>query len=175
MAVIHAYRSRTPRVHATAFIADSAQVIGDVELEEDTSVWFGSVVRGDVNIIRIGRGSNIQDGTIMHVNRRGQPTILGDFVTVGHAARLHGCRIADHCLIGIGAIVLDGAEVGEESLVAAGSLVTPGTKIPPRSFVVGTPAKVRRAVNDADLDLIRRSARNYIELKNEYRTSEARS
>jgi carbonic anhydrase/acetyltransferase-like protein (isoleucine patch superfamily) len=158
-------------VHATAFIADSAEVIGDVELAEDTSVWFGSIVRADVNVIRIGRGTNIQDGTIMHVNRRGQPTILGDFVTVGHAARLHGCRIADHCLIGISAVVLDGAEVGEESLVAAGSLVAPGTKIPPRSFVIGSPAKVRRSVDEADLDLIRRSARNYIELKNEYRTS----
>lgn len=166
--MIHTYRSLTPRVHATAFVADSAHVIGDVELQEDTSVWFCSVLRADVNVIRIGRGTNIQDGTVMHANRGGQPTILGDFVTVGHAARLHGCRIADHCLIGVGAIVLDGAEVGEESLVAAGSLVAPGTKIPPRSFVMGTPAKVRRAVDEADLDLIRRSARNYIELKNEY-------
>lgn len=173
--MIHAYRALTPRVHATAFVADSAQIIGDVELAEDTSVWFCSVVRADVNIIRIGRGTNIQDGTIMHVNRHGQPTILGDFVTVGHAARLHGCRIADHCLIGIGAIVLDGAEVGEQSLVAAGSLVSPGTRIPPRSFVIGTPAKVRRAVDDADLELIRSSARNYIDLKNEYRTGGARS
>lgn len=168
--MIHTYRSLTPRVHPTAFVADSAHVIGDVELEEDTSVWFCSVLRADVNVIRIGRGTNIQDGTVMHVNRGGQPTILGDFVTVGHAARLHGCRIADHCLIGIGAIVLDGAEVGEQSLVAAGSLVAPGTKIPPRSFVMGAPAKVRRAVEEADLDLIRRSARNYIELKNEYRS-----
>lgn len=171
--MIHPYRSLAPRVHATAFVADSAQIIGDVELAEDTSVWFCSVVRGDVNVIRIGRGTNIQDGTIMHVNRNGQPTIVGDFVTVGHAARLHGCRIADHCLIGIGAIVLDGAEVGEESLVAAGSLVAPGTRIPPRSFVVGTPARVRRAVDGEDLDLIRRSARNYIELKNEYRSTGA--
>jgi carbonic anhydrase/acetyltransferase-like protein (isoleucine patch superfamily) len=169
--VIHPYRSLAPRVHATAFVADSAQIIGDVELAEDTSVWFCSVVRGDVNVIRIGRGTNIQDGTIMHVNRNGQPTIVGDFVTVGHAARLHGCRIADHCLIGIGAIVLDGAEVGEESLVAAGSLVAPGTRIPPRSFEVGTPASERRAVDGEDLDLIRRSARNYIELKNEYRSA----
>jgi carbonic anhydrase/acetyltransferase-like protein (isoleucine patch superfamily) len=168
--VIHSYRALTPQVHATAFVADSAHVIGDVELEEDASVWFCSVLRADVNVIRIGRGTNIQDGTIMHVNRRGQPTILGDFVTVGHAARLHGCRIADHCLIGIGAIVLDGAEVGEESLVAAGSLVAPGTRIPPRSFVIGTPATVRRPVNPTDLDLIRRSARNYIELKNDYRS-----
>jgi carbonic anhydrase/acetyltransferase-like protein (isoleucine patch superfamily) len=169
--VIHPYRSLTPRVHATAFVADSAHVIGDVELAEDTSVWFCSVVRADVNVIRIGRGTNIQDATVMHVNRGGQPTIVGDFVTVGHAARLHGCRIADHCLIGIGAIVLDGVEVGEESLVAAGSLVAPGSRIPPRSFVVGTPAKVRRAVDDEDLDLIRRSARNYIDLKNEYRSA----
>ncbi len=148
---------------------DSAHVIGDVELAEDSSVWFCTVVRGDVNYIRIGRGTNLQDGTVIHVNRRGEPTILGDFVTVGHAARLHGCRIASNCLIGIGAIVLDGVEIGEESLIAAGSLVAPGTKIPPRSLVMGSPARVRRAIADQDLDLIHRSALNYIQLKNEYR------
>jgi carbonic anhydrase/acetyltransferase-like protein (isoleucine patch superfamily) len=167
--MIHAYRAATPRVHPSVFVADSAHVIGDVELGEDASVWFCSVLRADVNVIRIGRGTNIQDGTVMHANRRGEPTILGDFVTVGHAARLHGCRIADHCLIGIGAIVLDGAEIGRESVVAAGSLLAPGTKIPPRSLVMGSPAKVRRAVDEDDLDLIRRSAQNYIELKNDYR------
>lgn len=166
--MIHPYRATVPRVHPTAFVETSAHLIGDVELGEDASVWFASVLRGDVNAIRVGRGTNIQDGTVIHVNRRGPPTLLGDFVTVGHAARLHGCRIASHCLVGIGAIVLDGVEIGEESLVAAGSLVAPGTTVPPRSMVVGSPAQVRRAVTDQDLELIRRSAQNYIALKNDY-------
>jgi carbonic anhydrase/acetyltransferase-like protein (isoleucine patch superfamily) len=166
--LLHPYLDRRPVVHPTAFVHDSAHVIGDVELGADSSVWFGSVLRGDVNFIRVGRGTNIQDGAVIHVNRRGQPTILEEFVTVGHGARLHGCRIAAHCLIGIGAIVLDGVELGEECLVAAGSLVAPGTKVPPRSLVMGSPARVRREITDEDRDLIRRSAQNYIALKNEY-------
>jgi carbonic anhydrase/acetyltransferase-like protein (isoleucine patch superfamily) len=166
--MIHSYRLASPRIHPTAFVEASAHVIGDVELGEDASVWFGTVLRADVNAIRIGRGSNLQDGTVVHVNRRGQPTIVGDFVTVGHAARLHGCRIASHCLVGIGAIVLDGVEIGEESLVAAGSLVAPGTKIPARSVVMGSPATVRRAVTAQDIELIRRSATSYVALKNDY-------
>jgi carbonic anhydrase/acetyltransferase-like protein (isoleucine patch superfamily) len=157
--MIHVYGTTRPQIHASAFVEASAHVIGNVTLGENTSVWFNSVLRGDVNEIRVGRGTNIQDGTIVHVNRGGTPTILEDFVTVGHAARLHGCNIASHCLIGIGSIVLDGVELGEYCLVAAGSLVTPGTKAPPRS---------RREVDAADLDLIRRSADNYIALKNEY-------
>jgi len=172
--MIHAHGNLNPRIHPTAFVEASAHVIGDVELGEDTSVWFGTVVRADVNAIRIGRGSNVQDATVVHVNRRGQPTILGDFVTVGHAARLHGCRIASHCLIGIGAIVLDGADIGEESLVAAGSLVAPGTTIPPRSLVMGSPATVRRPVTAQDVELIRRSATNYVALKNDYLAGAAR-
>jgi carbonic anhydrase/acetyltransferase-like protein (isoleucine patch superfamily) len=166
--VIHPYRSVVPSVHPSVWVADSAHVIGDVALAEDASVWFGSVVRGDVNFVRVGRGTNIQDGTIVHVNRLGTPTILGDFVTVGHAARLHGCTVASHCLIGIGAIVLDGAEVGEESIIAAGALVAPGSKIPPRSMVMGAPAKVKREVRADDVDLILRSAQGYITLKNDY-------
>lgn len=166
--MIHPYLTAVPRIHPTAFVEASAHVIGDVELGEDASVWFCTVLRADVHAIRVGRGSNLQDGTVVHVNRRGQPTILGDFVTVGHAARLHGCRIASRCLIGIGAIVLDGAEIGEESVVAAGSLVAPVTKIPPRSLVMGSPARVRRPVGDTELELIRRSAENYVKLKNDY-------
>lgn len=166
--MIHPYRTARPRIPPTAFVHASAHVVGDVELGEDASVWFCAVLRGDVNIIRVGRGTNIQDGTVVHVNRLGQPTLLGDFVTVGHAARLHGCTIAAHCLIGIGAIVLDGAELGEECLVAAGALVPPGLKVPPRSFLMGTPATVRREVTADDLDLIHRSAQSYIALKNDY-------
>lgn len=172
--MLHPYRGRTPVVHPTAFVHDSAHVIGDVTLEEDASVWFCSVLRADVNVIRVGRGTNIQDGTVIHVNRGGPPTVLEDHVTVGHGARLHGCHVASHCLIGIGAIVLDGVELGEECLVAAGSLVAPGTKIPPRSLVMGVPARVRREITEEDRELIRRSARNYIGLKNDYQAGTTR-
>lgn len=143
-------------------------MIGDVELAEETSVWFTSVLRGDVNFIRVGRGTNIQDGTIVHVNRRGTPTVLEEFVTVGHAARLHGCHIKSHCLIGIGAIVLDGAVLEEECLVAAGAVVSPGTLVPRGSVLMGAPARVKRQVTPADLDLIHRSAEGYIALRGEY-------
>ncbi len=172
--MLHPYRGRTPVVHPTAFVHDSAHVIGDVTLEEDASVWFCSVLRADVNVIRVGRGTNIQDGTVIHVNRRGPPTVLEDHVTVGHGARLHGCHVASHCLIGIGAIVLDGVELGEECLVAAGSLVAPGTKIPPRSLVMGVPARARREITEEDRELIRRSALSYIGLKNDYQAGTAR-
>ncbi len=167
--MIHPYRGGVPKVHPTAFVEASAQIIGDVELAEDVSVWFQAVIRGDVNQIRIGPGTNIQDGTVVHVNRRGSPTLLEEFVTVGHGARLHGCHIKSHCLIGIGAIVLDGVVLEEECLVAAGSLVAPGINVPRGSVLMGAPARVRRTVTPDDLDLIRRSAQNYIALKNEYR------
>lgn len=169
--MIHAYQGVMPRVHPTAFVEASAQVIGDVELGEDASVWFCTVIRGDVNSIRVGRGSNIQDGSVVHVNRRGFPTILEEFVTVGHGARLHGCHIRSHCLIGIGAVVLDGAVLEEECLVAAGALVAPGTKVPRGSLLMGVPARVVRQVTESDLELIHRSAKNYVQLKNEYRAA----
>jgi carbonic anhydrase/acetyltransferase-like protein (isoleucine patch superfamily) len=166
--VIHPYKGITPKVHPTAFVAASAQVIGDVELAEETSVWFTTVLRGDVNYIRVGRGTNVQDGTIIHVNRRGSPTILEDYVTVGHAARLHGCHVRSHCLIGIGAIVLDGVVLEEECLVAAGAVVAPGTRAPRGSVLMGSPARVKRQVTEGDLDLIRRSAQNYVVLRADY-------
>lgn len=172
--MIHQYRGASPKVHPTAFVETSAHVIGDVELGEDASVWFNAVIRGDVNYIRIGRGTNIQDGTVIHVNRHGSPALVEEFVTVGHGARLHGCHIKSHSLIGIGAIVLDGAVLEEECLVAAGSLVAPGTSVPRGSVLMGSPAKVRRQVTVEDLELIRRSARNYIELKDQYRAEGSR-
>lgn len=167
--MILAYQGVMPRVHPTAFVEESAQVIGDVELGEESSVWFNAVIRGDVNFVRIGRGTNIQDGTVIHVNRGGFPTILEEFVTVGHGARIHGCHVKSHCLIGIGAVVLDGAVLEEECLVAAGSLVAPGTKVPKGSLLMGAPARVRRSVSAEDLDLIHRSARNYVRLRAEYK------
>ncbi len=170
--MIHAYKGVVPKVHPSVFIADSADVIGDVELAEESSVWFTTVVRGDVNHVRIGRGSNLQDGTVIHVNRGGTPTILEEYVTVGHAARLHGCHIKSNCLIGIGAVVLDGAVLEEECLVAAGALVAPGTKAPRGSVLMGAPARVKRQVTEADLDLIHRAARNYIALAAEYKIAQ---
>jgi carbonic anhydrase/acetyltransferase-like protein (isoleucine patch superfamily) len=155
-------------VHPSAFVEASAQVVGDVEIGEESSVWFTSVVRGDVHFIRIGRGTSIQDGTIVHVNRRGTPAVIEDYVTVGHAARLHGCHIKSNCLIGIGAVVLDGAVLEEECLVAAGAVVSPGTQAPRGSVLMGTPARVKRQVTPADLDLIYRSAKGYIELSRDY-------
>lgn len=169
--MIRAYQGVMPKIHPTAFVEASAQVVGDVELGEDSSVWFNAVVRGDVNAIRIGRGTNIQDGTVIHVNSRGFPAVLEEFVTVGHGARLHGCHIKSNCLIGIGAVVLDGAVLEEECLVAAGSLVAPGTKVPRGSLLMGVPAKVRRSVTAEDLDLIHRSAQNYIRLRADYKAA----
>ena len=140
-----------PRVHPTAYIDDSAQVIGDVEIGEESSVWMSVVIRGDVHRIRIGRRSNVQDGTIVHVMKDTHPTLIGDNVTIGHAAVVHGCTIEDRCLIGMGAIVLNGARIGGESIVAAGALVVEGMQVPPRSLVMGSPAKVKRPLTDAEV------------------------
>lgn len=169
--MIHPYRGVMPKVHLSAWIADSADVIGDVELGEESSVWFSTVIRGDVNFVRVGRGTNLQDGTVVHVNRNGTPTILGDYVTVGHAARLHGCHIKSNCLIGIGAVVLDGAVLEEECVVAAGAVVSPGTLVPRGSLLMGAPARVKRSVTEKDLELIYRSAKSYIGLAAEYRAA----
>jgi Carbonic anhydrases/acetyltransferases, isoleucine patch superfamily len=143
-------------------------VIGDVEIGEDSSVWFGSVVRGDVNYIRIGARTNIQDHTIIHVNTGTHPTILEDEITVGHRVTLHGCYVESGCLVGIGSIILDGARIGRQSLIAAGSLVTPNTQIPPRSLVMGAPARVKRELTDDELANISRNCQSYVELKQAY-------
>ena len=157
-----------PKIHPTAFLANGATVIGDVEIGEDVSIWFGSVVRGDVNYIRIGARTNIQDMTVIHVSSKTHPTVLEDEITVGHRVTLHGCYVERGSLIGIGAILLDGVRVGSQSLVAAGSLLTPGTEIPPRSLVMGAPAKVKRELTHDEIAGLDRSWRNYVELKNSY-------
>ena len=157
-----------PKIHETAFIADNAVVIGDVEIGEDASVWFGSIVRGDVNFIRIGARTNIQDLTMIHVSSKTHVTVLEEEITVGHNVTLHGCYVERGCLIGIGAILLDGVRVGAHSLVGAGSLLTPGTQIPPRSLVLGSPARVKRELTDEELAYLDKSWRNYVELKNKY-------
>ena len=172
--MIRPFRNTQPKIHPTAFISDDAIVIGDVEVGEEASIWFGSIVRGDVNYIRIGDRTNIQDACVIHVSSRDHPTVLEHEITVGHRVSLHGCHVEEGCLIGIGAIVLDGARIGRNSLVAAGSLITPGTDIPPRSLVMGSPAKVKRPLTDDELAYLDRSWRNYVELSRVY-LSEASS
>jgi carbonic anhydrase/acetyltransferase-like protein (isoleucine patch superfamily) len=169
--MIRPFRSILPRVHPSAFVDESAQVIGDVEIGEESSVWMNVVIRGDVNAIRIGRRTNIQDGTIVHVMRDTHRTVLGDEVTVGHGVVLHGCRVADRCLVGMGAILLNGVEVGEESIVAAGALVPEGTRIPARSLVVGSPARIRRALTAEDVASIAGYAARYVGYAKEYKES----
>jgi gamma-carbonic anhydrase len=166
--VIKSFNSIEPKIHPTAFVTDDAIIIGDVEIGEDASIWFGSIVRGDVNYIRIGARTNIQDASVIHVSSKTHPTILEDEITVGHCVTLHGCHVERGCLIGIGSIVMDGVRVGAQSLVGAGSLLTPGTQIPPRSLVLGSPAKVKRELTDDEIAFLDRSWRNYVELKAKY-------
>lgn len=162
-----------PSIPRSAWIAPNATVIGDVVLGEDASVWFGTVIRGDVNYIRIGDRTNIQDNSTIHVSIDTWPTIIGNDVVGGHNILLHGCTIHDRVLVGMGATVMDGAVIGEESIVGAGALVTPGTRIPPRSLVVGRPGRVVRAVTDREVeDLILFGVRNYLEYKKTYPPTE---
>jgi len=155
-------------VDPSAYVDQSAQVIGDVEIGPESSIWMGAVVRGDVNVIRIGARSNVQDGSIVHVMHDTHPTRIGDDVTIGHAAVVHGCTIADRVLVGMSATILNGAVIGEDSIVAAGSLVTEGMVVPPRSMVMGVPAKVRRSLTDDEIRFLVVSAGNYVRYRLDY-------
>jgi len=157
----------TPRIPASAFVAPSADVIGDVEIGENSSVWFQSVLRGDIEPIRVGANSNIQDGTIVHT-MVSWPVVVGDWVTVGHRAVLHGCTIEGHCLIGMGAVLLNNVRVGEGSIVAAGALVPEGMVIPPGSLYAGVPARLKRQLNEADRGFIDIHAAHYLQYKDSY-------
>jgi carbonic anhydrase/acetyltransferase-like protein (isoleucine patch superfamily) len=166
--MIKTFQSLHPKIHETAFIAENAVIIGDVEIGAESSVWYGSILRGDVNYIRIGERTNIQDASVIHVSTKTHPTVLEDEVTVGHSVTLHGCYIETGCLIGIGSIILDGAHIGKNSLVAAGSLVTPNTKIPANSLVMGSPAKVKRALSADEIEDLKKFWQNYILLSRIY-------
>jgi gamma-carbonic anhydrase len=166
--MLRPYRGTMPTVHETAYVDDSAQVIGDVVIGEASSVWMNVVIRGDVHRIRIGARSNVQDGTIVHVMRDTHPTLIGDEVTIGHGAVVHGCTIKDRCLIGMGAILLNGAIVGEDSIVAAGTLVVEDAEIPPRSLVMGSPGKVRRPLTDDEVASILDYAKRYVGYRLDY-------
>ena len=159
---IYEHNGVRPTLGRDVYIAPNASVIGDVHLGDESSVWFGAVLRGDCFSIRIGARTNVQDGTVIHVVGGKLSTILGDDTTVGHMALLHGCTIGSRCLIGMGSVVLDDAIVGDESLVVAGSLIAPGSKIPPRSLVMGRPGKVLRSIRNGDLEWMQEAAKLYL-------------
>jgi carbonic anhydrase/acetyltransferase-like protein (isoleucine patch superfamily) len=161
------YGVHTPKIAPSAFIAGSADLIGDVEIGENASVWFQTVLRGDIDPIRVGANSNIQDGTVVHT-MLGAPTLVGDWVTVGHRAVLHGCTIENHCLIGMGAVILNNVVVGEGSIVAAGAVVLENTVIPPRSLYVGLPAHFQRQLVESDRRFIDMHATHYLQYKENY-------
>jgi gamma-carbonic anhydrase len=167
--MIRPFRGIHPQIHPTAYVDPSAQVIGDVHLGDEASIWCNCTVRGDIHFIRIGDRTNIQDNSLIHVQNGSHPTIIESEVTVGHGVILHGCHVERGCLIGIGSIVLDDVRVGEMSLVAAGSVVTPRTIIPPRSLVMGFPAKVRRQLTDQEVADLQVFWKNYVNYTREYR------
>jgi carbonic anhydrase/acetyltransferase-like protein (isoleucine patch superfamily) len=169
MATIRPYAGAVPRLPESAFVAEGALVIGDVEVGERSSIWFGAIVRGDVNAIRIGARTNIQDLSVVHVTSHTHPTSIGDDVTVGHRVTLHGCTVKDRCLIGIGAVVMDGAVIGPDAMVGAGSLVPPGMVVPPGTLALGSPARVKRELTPEEVAFFRRSAENYAGYAERYR------
>ena len=158
----------TPDVHPTAWVADNAQVMGSVTLAEDTSVWFGVVIRGDTSTIAIGKGSNVQDNSVLHADV-GMPLVIGEGVTVGHQVMLHGCTVGNHSLIGIGAIVLNGAKIGNNCLVGAGALVTEGKEFPDGSMIIGSPAKAVRMLSPEQIESLKMSATHYVDNANRYK------
>lgn len=167
--MIEQFLSKTPKIPSSVFVAPGAKIVGDVEIGEDCSIWFNAVLRGDVNLIRIGRRTNIQDGAIVHVTFKKNSTLIGHDVTVGHGAILHGCTVRDHVLIGMGAKVLDGAVVGRQVIVAAGAVVKEGYEVPERTLMAGVPAKPVRALTEDEIQSIEQSAERYIKYADTYR------
>ena len=167
--MIKKFAGKTPQLGAEAWVAETAVVIGDVVLGPRANIWYGAVIRGDVEKIRIGADSNVQDNSVIHVDSSGFSTVIGERVTVGHRVVLHGCKIGDGALIGIGAIVMNGAEIGEGALVGAGALVPQGSKIPAGMLAVGAPARVKRPLTDEEKQALRESATHYVQLAQEHR------
>ncbi len=166
--VIRTFQGVKPTIPDSCFIEDTAVVIGDVVMGEECSVWFNAVIRGDVHHIRIGNRTNVQDLCMLHVTHDTHPLIIGNEVTIGHSVVLHGCTIKDRVLVGMGAIIMDGAVIGEDSVVGAGALVVEGTVVPPNSLILGSPARVRRGVSEAELAWIKESAANYVKYARQY-------
>ena len=169
--ILRPYEGKTPRLGTRVFVAENAALIGDVELGNDCSIWFGTTVRGDVNFIRIGSRTNVQDNSTIHVDHGSFPTVIAEEVTIGHGAIVHGCTVKRGALIGMGSRILSGAVVGEGALVAAGALVTEGMIVPPRTLVAGVPAKVKRPLTDEEIARLDTSWRNYVDYKEKYLNS----
>ena len=169
--MIISFQGKAPIVASSAFIVESAQVIGDVVVGDESSVWFNAVIRGDVNYIRIGKRTNIQDGCVLHVSRETYPLIIEDEITVGHNVTLHACTIGSRCLIGMGATIMDGAKIEENSIVGAGALITNKTLIPSGSLVLGSPGKVKRSLTKEEIKNIRNSAAHYVKDITDYKLS----
>jgi carbonic anhydrase/acetyltransferase-like protein (isoleucine patch superfamily) len=167
--MIYQYKDRVPDIAETSYVAENATVIGEVVLGEESSIWFGSVLRGDIEPIIVGARSNIQDNSVAHTSN-GYPVILGEDVTVGHKVTLHGCKVGNNCLIGMGSVLLDGCEIGDNCIVGAGALVKQGYKVPAGSLVVGSPARVIRTLSEDDFANIRRFSVRYVELLGQYKS-----
>lgn len=165
--MIYKFKGITPDLEKANFVAASADIIGDVILDANSSIWYNCTLRGDIESIRIGKNTNIQDNTVVHVGYD-VGTVIGDNVTVGHSAIIHGCTIEDNCLIGMGAIILNHAVIGKESIVGAGALVTTGKKFPPRSLIMGSPAKLIRSISDKELEGSRKNTESYVKISKEY-------
>lgn len=169
--MIYSYENKKPSIHENCFIAESADIIGNVIINDNCSIWFNAVIRGDVNSITIGKGSNVQDNCTIHVNRNDSPVYIGENVTIGHGVTLHGCKIGNNSMIGIGSIILDNAEVGEGTLIAAGSLVPPGKVIPSGVLCMGSPVKVIRELTEEEKESLISNSLHYVELGKKYRCS----
>jgi len=166
--MIDSFKGILPQITVSTFIAPSADIIGDVEIGEESSIWYGSVVRGDVHYIRIGLRTNIQDLSMLHVTRQTYPLIIGNEITIGHHVTLHGCTIHDRVLVGMGAVILDGAVISAGSMIGAGSIVTEGTRIPPGVLAFGAPARVKRPLTEKETAFLSQSAQNYVDLSRTY-------
>ncbi len=166
MAIIKGYNGKYPRIHQSVYLSENVSVIGDVDIGENSSVWFGAVIRGDVCGVKIGNNSNVQDNATIHVNHN-LPTIIGDFVTIGHNAVVHAAEIGNYVIVGMGSVVLDGAKIGDNVIIAAGSVVPPRSEVPSNSLVMGVPAKVVKELNSEMVEHIKRNAIEYVELAKE--------
>ncbi|MFI5250935.1 MAG: gamma carbonic anhydrase family protein [Bacteroidota bacterium] len=171
--MIHPYQGKTPQLHSTVFAVQSAEIIGDVIIDKESSIWYNAVIRGDVNYIRIGQRTNIQDGCILHVQHDTYPLIIGSDVTIGHGAILHACTVQNKCLIGMGAIILDNATISSYAMIAAGALVRNNTIVPEGVLAAGVPAKVVRDLTVEERNTIDESAKNYVEYVKRYRQHSA--
>lgn len=161
------YRDKFPKIHPTVFVADTATIVGDVEIGEGSSVWYGASIRGDFNWIKIGKKTSVQDCCVLHCDKL-STLFIGDEVTIGHRAVLHGCHIGNRCLIGMGSIILDNVKIGDDALIGAGSVVTSGTVVPPRTMMIGAPAKPKRELTEEELLIFKANMEAYYELSREY-------